>query len=175
MGDVHPGGNPHFTIDPDRGQVVARNIYEGLVRVDPADADWFRANLELLLKQIQESAAECDAMMAPYRGTKVVTYHRSLTYFCQRFGLQEVDTVEPKPGIPPSPSHITDLIGQMKRENAKLILMEPWHEHRTPDLVAEQTGAKVVELPAQVGSAPEAIDYPSLCKAVVSRVAAALR
>ena len=175
MGDVHPGGNPHFSIDPDRGRVVAQNIYDALARVDPADADVFRANLEQLLKRIQAATAECDAMMAPYRGTKVVTYHKSLTYFCQRFGLQEVDTVEPKPGIPPSPSHITDLIEQMKRQGVKLILMEPWHEHRTPDLIAEQTGAKVVELPAQVGSASEATDYPSLCKAIVSRVTAALR
>ena len=175
MGDVHPGGNPHFTLDPDRGRIVAQSIYDGLVRIDPADADVFRSNLDQFLNQLQASAEECDALIAPYRGTKVVTYHRSLTYFCQRFGLQEVDTVEPKPGIPPSPSHITELIAEMKGQGVKLILMEPWHEHRTPDLIAEQTGAKVVELPVQVGSAPDAEDYPSLCKAVVSRVRAALR
>jgi zinc/manganese transport system substrate-binding protein len=175
MGDVHPGGNPHFMLDPDRGRLVAQNIYNALVRVDPSGTEVFRANLEQLLRQIEESAAQCDSMMAPYRGTKVVTYHRSLAYFCRRFGLEEVDTVEPKPGIPPSPSHITDLIAGMRQHGAKLILMEPWHEHRTPDLVADQTGAKVVELPVQVGSAPDASDYPSLCKAVVSRVTAALR
>jgi len=175
MGDVHPGGNPHFMLDPDRGRIVAQNVYNGLARVDPAGIDSFRANLERLQKQIEESARECDSMMAPYRGTAAVTYHRSLTYFCQRFGLVEVDTVEPKPGIPPSPSHITDLIAEIKQHRVKLILMEPWHEHRTPDLVAEQTGAKVVELPVQVGSAPDAGDYPSLCKAIVSRVTAALQ
>lgn len=175
MGDVHPGGNPHFLLDPDRGRIVAQNIYDGLARADPDDAAFFRANLDQLQKQIEQSAAECDATMAPYRGTKVVTYHRSLTYFCQRFGLQGVDTVEPKPGIAPSPSHITDLIAEIKSHDVKLILMEPWHEHRTPDLVAEQTGTKVVELPVQVGASPDATDYPSLCKAVVARVTAALR
>ena len=174
MGDVHPGGNPHFMLDPERGKIVAKNVAEGLIRVAPEYADEFRVNLAKLDKRINEAEAECQKMMAPYRGTKVVTYHKSMTYFCQRFGLDEVNTVEPKPGIPPSPSHIAALIDQMKRENVKLILMEPWHERRQPDLVAERTGAKVVEIPAQVGGAPDVPDYPSLCKGIVTRIVAAL-
>ncbi len=175
MGDVHPGGNPHFTIDPERGKTVARNICEGLIRVAPKSADDFRANLAKLLKRIDEAQTECQKMMEPYRGTKVVTYHKSLTYFCRRYGLEEINTVEPKPGIPPSPAHVTALIDQMKRENVSLILMEQWHERRTPELLAEKTGAKVVELPVQVGGAKDMPDYPSLCKGVVMRIVEALK
>jgi zinc/manganese transport system substrate-binding protein len=175
MGDVHPGGNPHFMLDPERGKIVARNIAEGLSRVSPKDAEKFRANLETLYKQIDAAEAGCMKMMEPYRGTKVVSYHKSLTYFCQRFGLDEVNNVEPKPGIPPSPSHIAELIDQMKRQNVKLILMEPWHERRTPELIAQQTGAKVVEIPAQVGSARDVPYYPSVCKGIVMRVIGVLK
>ena len=174
MGDVHPGGNPHFLIDPERGKIVASHICENLIRIAPKYGEVFRANLEKLFKQIDEEEGACQKWMEPYRGTKVVSYHRSLTYFCQRFGLEEVDTVEPKPGIPPTPSHVAGLIDQMKREHVKLILMEPWHERRTPDLIAQQTGAKVVEFATQVGGAPDIPDYPSLCKGIVSRVVAAL-
>jgi ABC-type Zn uptake system ZnuABC Zn-binding protein ZnuA len=174
MGDIHPGGNPHFSIDPERGKIIARNIYDGLVRVAPDGEGVFRANLDALLRRIDAATAECQRRMAPYRGTKVVTYHRSLNYFCRRFGLDVVDTVEPKPGIPPSPAHITDLLAQMQRQNVKLILMEPWHERRTPDLLARQTGAQVVELPAQVGGAADVPDYPSLCEGIVARIVGAL-
>lgn len=175
MGDVHPGGNPHFTIDPERGKIVAKNICEGLVRVDPKDTDLFRANLDKLNKRIDESLAECQKLLGPYRGTKVVTYHKSLEYLAERFGLKVINTVEPKPGIPPSPSHLTALIEQMKNEGVKLILMEPWHERRTPELIAQKAGATVVELPTQVGGSPDAADYPSVCKAMASRLVAALK
>lgn len=175
MGDVHPGGNPHFMLDPERGRVAAQTIADGLSRVSPADADAFRANLANLVKRIDESEASCKASIEPYRGTKVVTYHKSLTYFCQRFGLEEVDNIEPKPGIPPSPSHLGDLISEIKQNGAKLILMEPWHERRSPDLVAQQAGVKVVEVPAQVGAQSDIPDYPALCKAIVARVVEALK
>jgi ABC-type Zn uptake system ZnuABC Zn-binding protein ZnuA len=175
MGDVHPGGNPHFTIDPERGKIVAKNILDGLSRVAPKDADAFKTSYDTLIANIDAALADCQKTMEPYRGTTVVTYHKSLTYFCQRFGLAEVDTIEPKPGIPPSPSHVTDLINEIQRDGVKLILMEPWHERRTPDLVAQQTGAKVVEFPAQVGGEDDVPDYPSMCKGIVARITAALK
>jgi zinc/manganese transport system substrate-binding protein len=175
MGDVHPGGNPHFSIDPENGKIMAKNIAEGLSRVAPEKAADFHANLDKLLARIDQAEAACLKTMEPYRGSKVVTYHKSLSYFCRRFGLVEVGTVEPKPGIPPSASHVTEMIAQMKSDNVRLILMEPWHERRTPDTVAEQTGAKVVEFPAQVGGEPEITDYPALCGVIVAHVTAALK
>jgi zinc/manganese transport system substrate-binding protein len=174
MGDVHPGGNPHFSIDPENAKIMTRNIAAGLTRAAPDQGPLFQKNAEALLARIDASEAACQKTMEPYRGTKVVTYHKSLSYFCHRFGLEEVGTVEPKPGIPPSASHVTDLIGQIKTDGVKLILMEPWHERRTPDTVAEQSGAKVVEFPAQVGGDPAVTDYPALCGSIVARVVAAL-
>ena len=175
MGDIHPGGNPHFTLDPERGKIVAKNICDGLIRVAPKYAEEFRANLAKLNQRIDTSLAEAQKILAPYRGAKVVAYHKSLNYFEERFGLVEVNNVEPKPGIAPSPSHIAALIEQMKSENVKLILMEVWHERRTPDLVAQKTGAKVVEIPANVGGNPDAPDYPSLCVAMAKRIAEAIK
>jgi ABC-type Zn uptake system ZnuABC Zn-binding protein ZnuA len=174
MGDVHPGGNPHFLLDPERGKQVADNVFRGLARIMPDDVDALRANRDALLQRIDAAEADCKRMLAPYRATKVVTYHKSLTYFCDRFGLDERGTIEPKPGIAPSGSYITSLIASMKAEGVKLILMEPWHERRTPSLVAEQVGAEVVEFPVQVGGAADLPDYPSVCRAIASRVAAAL-
>jgi len=175
MGDVHPGGNPHFSIDPENGKIMARNIGEGLSRAAPENAAAFRANLDKLLARIDEAEAACLKSMEPLRGTKVVTYHKSLTYFLQRFGLVQADTIEPKPGIPPSASHISGLIARMKSDKVPLILMEPWHERRTPDTVAAQAGARVVEFPAQVGGDADIPDYPSLCGSIIERIMAALR
>jgi ABC-type Zn uptake system ZnuABC Zn-binding protein ZnuA len=175
MGDVHPGGNPHFSIDPENGKIMARNIAEGLSRVAPEKSALFHANLDKLLANIDTSETACMKAMEPYRGTKVVTYHKSLSYFCQRFGLVEVGTVEPKPGIPPSASHVTELITQMENDKVRLILMEPWHERQTPETIAEQTGAKLVEIPAQVGGDANISDYPALCGSIVARIVAALQ
>jgi ABC-type Zn uptake system ZnuABC Zn-binding protein ZnuA len=173
MGDVHPGGNPHFTVDPERGKIVAKNICDGLIRVDPKDADEFRANLAKFDQRVDEALAECQKLIGPYRGAKIVTYHKSLEYLAERFGLKVINTVEPKPGIPPSPSHLTALIEQMKAEDVKVILMEPWHERRTPELVAQKTGAKVVELQPQAGG--ETPDYPSVCLSMAKKIADAFK
>jgi len=175
MGDVHPGGNPHFSLDPERGKIIANNVYAGLVRIDPDGQEAYRENLQRLLGRIDAADAECRRMLQSFRGTKVVTYHKSLTYFLTRYGFEEVDTVETKPGIAPSPAHVADLIAKIQREGIKLILMEPWHEHRTPDAIARQSGAVVLELPAQVGAQPDIPDYPSLCKGIATRIVGALQ
>jgi zinc/manganese transport system substrate-binding protein len=170
MGDVHPGGNPHFSLDPERGKIVAKSICEGLVRVAPQWAEEFRANLARLAARLDAALATAQTLMAPYRGAKVVTYHKSLTYLAERFGLNVINTVEPKPGIPPSPSHIAALIAQMKSEGVKVILMEPWHERRTPELIAQKTGATLVVLDTQ-----SATDYPATCVKMAGEIAEALK
>jgi zinc/manganese transport system substrate-binding protein len=115
------------------------------------------------------------AQMQPLRGLKIVTYHKSWTYFAERFGLDIVDQVEPKPGIPPSPGHIADLITKMRQDKIKIILMEPFYERAAPDKIAAETGAKVVVVPLSVGGAPEAKDYISLINYLVTRVLDAAR
>ncbi len=170
LGDVHPGGNPHFLLDPERGKIVAKNICDGLCRVDPKDADEFRANLEKFNRRVDEAMAGWQRIMAPFRGANIVTYHRSMSYLADRFGLNVINTIEPKPGIPPSPSHLAALIEQMKANKVKVILMEVWHERRTPALVAQKTDAKVLEVPTQ-----SAGDYLSVCDGIVKQLAAALQ
>jgi len=97
--------------------------------------------------------------MKPYRGHKVVTYHRSLPNFARYFGLDVVGYVEPRPGIPPTPSHTIELIGMMRRDNVKIIMVEPYFDRKTPDSIASQTGAKVVEYLPSVGGVKDVTDY----------------
>ena len=170
MGDIHPGGNPHFTLDPERGKIVAQNICDGLIRVAPQLEAEFRANLTKFDQRVDDAMASWQKTMAPFRGAKVVTYHKSLSYLADRFGLNVINTIEPKPGIPPSPSHITALIEQMKAEHVKVILIEAWQERRTPDLIASKTDAKVLELRTQATG-----DYLAVCDTIVKQLAAALQ
>jgi len=174
MGDVHPLGNPHYLLDPEAGKIAARNIAAGLKRAAPDKAAVFEDALAKLLARIETAQAEAQKLLAPFRGAKVITYHRSFTYFVARYGMEVIAEIEPKPGIPPSPSHLVSVAKQMRQAGVKAILQEPWHERRTSDLLAKQTGAKVVVLPVQTGSDPAAKDYPATVKRLAEKVAAAL-
>src|ERR1700693_667453 len=159
QGDVHPFGNPHFWLDPFNGKMIAQNIYEGLVQADPSQAAYFKNNLDQFNIQLDKKIKEWDQSMAPYRGTKVVTYHRSWTYFANPFGLQVIGEVEPLPGIPPSPSHLARLADNMVKEKVKVILMEPFYSDNGPEFLARNTGARVVVLPSSVGGREEVKTY----------------
>jgi zinc/manganese transport system substrate-binding protein len=159
MGDVHPTGNPHYWLDPANGRRIAKAIGERLGQIRPADAAYFTQRYDDFDRRLKEAEKRWDQQMAPYRGRKVVTYHRSWPNFAKRFGLVVVDYVEPKPGIPPSPSHTLQLIGRMKREGIKVVLVEPYFDLRTPNSVAQQTGGEVVVLLPSVGGVKEVKDY----------------
>jgi len=175
MGDVHPHGNPHFLLDPECGKIVARNIAAGLKRVAPDKAAVFDEGLAQLLARIDAAQAEGQKLLAPFRGARVVTYHKSFPYFVERYGLVVVGTVEPKPGIPPSPAHLATLGDRMQADNVKVILQEQWHDTRTPSLAAKKSGATVLVLPTQAGGDPAATDYPATVKLLAEKVAAALK
>jgi len=115
------------------------------------------------------------AKVRPFRGTKIVTYHRSWPYFANRFGFDVVEELEPKPGIPPSPGHLVKVIQAMQRDKVKVILMEPFYEIRAPEFVAAKTGAKVVVAANSVGGQDEAKDYVPMIDNVVNRVVNALK
>src|SRR5437773_1797497 len=159
MGDVHPFGNPHFTLDPMNGKVIARLLTERFCIVGPADCARFKANLKQFEDKVDARLAVWDKQMAPLRGMKAVSYHKSFSYLAQRFGFQVVNTIEPKPGIPPSASHVRDLVELMKAEGVKLILVEPNRERKTPMFLAQETGAKVALVPSMVGGTKEAENY----------------
>jgi len=173
MGDIHIYGNPHYLFDPANAKIAARNILEGLKRVDPANAQEYQRRYEAFVQRVDEHLNRWHQILAPYKGTLVVVYHKSLPYFLQRFGLQELATVEPKPGIPPSPGYLREVIARMKNTGCKVILIEHFRPRRFPDAIARETGAKVVVLPAAVG-AEGTTDYFSMINAMVNRIAAAL-
>jgi zinc/manganese transport system substrate-binding protein len=159
MGDVHPLGNPHYWMDPENGKRVAKEIVDKFSQLRPNDKAFFQQKLTDFNARLDTAEKGWLAQMAPYKGTKVVTYHRSFPNFAERFGLDIVGYVEPKPGIPPSPQHTLDLINDMKRMNVKIVLVEPYFDLKTPNAIGRDTGAQVLVMPPSVGGVKEITDY----------------
>jgi zinc/manganese transport system substrate-binding protein len=162
MGDVHPYGNPHYWTDPDNGRVIARAIAAKLSELDPAGKATFEKNLAAFETKLAEKQREWDAKVAPYAGTKIVTFHDSWPNFAKHFKLVVAGHVEPKPGIPPTPSHTLEIINLIKTEKIPVILVEPYFDLKTPKFIGAQTGAAVVTFYPSVGGIPEIKDYFSL-------------
>jgi ABC-type Zn uptake system ZnuABC Zn-binding protein ZnuA len=159
MGDVHPLGNPHYWLDPENGRRIARGIEMKLAELRPEDAIYFEQRFQSFSQRLSIAEKTWDEAMKPYRGSKVVSYHRSWPNFAKRFGLDVINYVEPRPGIPPSPSHTLELIGLMRRENSKVILVEPYFDLKTPNSIGRQTGAQVVVMMPSVGGEKDITDY----------------
>ena len=159
MGDVHPMGNPHYWLDPDNGRRIARGIAGKLGEIDPPDTAYYQQRFQDFDQRLSAAEQKWDAAMKPYRGRKVVTYHNSLPNFAKHFGLKVIGYVEPRPGIPPTPSHTIELIGLMKRENCKIILVEPYFDLKTPQSIARDTGAIVVQYLPSVGGEKQVTGY----------------
>ena len=159
MGDVHPLGNPHYWLDPDNGRRVAKGIAGKLGEMDPEDAAYFQQREQDLERRLAEADKKWQAAMAPFRGRKVITYHNSAPNFAHHFGLNVVGFVEPRPGIPPTPSHTLDVINMMKRDHVKVIMVEPYFDRKTPDSIARESGGTVVEYLPSVGGVKEVTTY----------------
>jgi len=159
MGDVHPLGNPHYWLDPENGKVIAQEILEKLAQLRPNDRAYFEGRMNDFVARLSEAEKRWIAMLAPYKGTKMVTYHRSFPNFAERFGLDIVGYVEPRPGIPPTPQHTLDLINEMRRLNVKLVLVEPYFDLKTPNATGRETGGEVLVMPPSVGGVKEVTDY----------------
>src|SRR5262245_25730223 len=157
-GDVHPLGNPHYWLDPENGKIIAREIFDSFAKARANDRAYFEQRLSDFNSRLSEAEKKWTAMMAPYKGTKVVTYHRSFPNFAERFGLDIVGYVEPKPGIPPTPQHTLDLINDMKKSNVKLVLVEPYFDLKTPNAIGRDTGAAVLVMPPSVGGVKDIIN-----------------
>jgi zinc/manganese transport system substrate-binding protein len=162
MGDVHPLGNPHYWLDPSNGRKMAQAIQQKLASMDSADAAYFAQRYADFDKRLTDAEKRWDAEMAPYKGLKIVTYHNSWPNFAARFQLNVVGYVEPRPGIPPSPSHTLDLIQAMKKDNVKIILVEPYFDLKTPNAIARETGAKVLVMAPSVGGIDKIATYIDL-------------
>jgi ABC-type Zn uptake system ZnuABC Zn-binding protein ZnuA len=175
MGDVHPLGNPHYWLSPGNGRRIAQAIRDKLSALSPADAPQFAARYADFDRRLTEGERRWRAEMAPFKGLKVVTYHRSWPNFAEDFGLDVIGYVEPRPGIPPSPSHTLDLINEMRRQNVKLVLVEPYFDLRTPNVVARESGARVIVLFPSVGGVKEAADYLQLFEYNIRLLASAIK
>jgi zinc/manganese transport system substrate-binding protein len=159
QGDVHPLGNPHYWLDPDNGRRIAKGIADKLGQMDPGNAATFQQRYQDFDRRLTEAQKRWQQQMAPFKGRKVVSYHKSWPNFARYFGLNVVGYVEPRPGIPPSPGHTIELIQQMRREGVKVIMVEPYFDLKTPNSVARESGGQVVVLLPSVGGEPAVSDY----------------
>jgi zinc/manganese transport system substrate-binding protein len=158
-GDVHPFGNPHYWMDPENGKIVAKEILDRFVKLRPNDRAYFEPRYNDFVNRVNAAEKRWTALMAPFKGTKVITYHRSFPNFAARFGLDIVGYVEPKPGIPPTPQHTLDLINQMKKDKIKIVMVEPYFDLKTPNAIGRETGAEVLVMPPSVGGTKDVSDY----------------
>jgi zinc/manganese transport system substrate-binding protein len=159
LGDVHPLGNPHYWTDPENGKRIAKEIADKFSELQPGDRAVFQQRLADFTSRLDAAERRWLAQMAPYKGTKMVTYHRSFPNFAERFGLNIIGYVEPRPGIPPTPQHTLDLMNEMKRQNVKIVLVEPYFDLKTPQAIGRETGAQVLVLPPSVGGTKDVTDY----------------
>ncbi|MGB7621525.1 MAG: metal ABC transporter substrate-binding protein [Terriglobia bacterium] len=159
MGDVHPLGNPHYWLDPENGRRMARGIQQKLAEMRPEDKAFFEQRYQSFSQRLTVAQKNWDDQMKPFRGRKVVTYHRSWPNFAKRFGLDVVGYVEPRPGIPPSPGHTLEWVEMMRRDKIKVIMVEPYFDLKTPNSIASQTGGQVVVMLPSVGGEKEITDY----------------
>ena len=175
MGDVHPSGNPHYWLDPSNGRRIGKAVQDALTSLSGGDAAYFAQRYADFDRRLAAAESRWRSTLAPYKGTKVVTYHRSWSNFAEAFGLDVIGYVEPKPGVPPSPSHTFELINLMKAQKVKAILVEPYFDLKTPKSIAERTGANLLVMYPSVGARPELDDYFKLFDRNITELVKALR
>jgi zinc/manganese transport system substrate-binding protein len=145
-GDIHAAGNPHYLTDPANARIVAQNVANAFCQLDPQAADAYRANLKKFTDRLDTKMAEWEKLLEPFSGQQVVAYHDSWPYFSRRFGLKIDLFLEPKPGIPPTPVHLAEIISRMKADHIRVIMVEPYQNRKTAETVGADTGATVVDV-----------------------------
>jgi len=170
-GDVHAAGNPHYTTDPANAKLVAQNIARAFAALDPKSAGLFQANADKFGQRIDAKVLEWKKTLQPFAGKRVVSYHNSWPYFGQQFGLKFDVFLEPKPGIPPSPAHLSQVISTMKSEGIKLIVCQPHFNHRSAEFVADRTDALVIDFASYPGGKGVADDYIGWMDSLVQALA----
>jgi zinc/manganese transport system substrate-binding protein len=158
-GDVHPGGNPHYMLDPVLAKVAIQNIYNALVAIAPQYQADFARNRDAYLATLDAKIAEWRTEAAPLKGAKFVSYHNHWAYFAERFGMEYFGTIELKPGVDPTPRHIEELVSSMKTDHVSIVAREPQFPEKVPALIAKETGAKLIKLPIMPGGVPNTDTY----------------
>jgi zinc/manganese transport system substrate-binding protein len=175
QGDVHPRGNPHYWLDPENGRRIARLFRAKFAQLDPKNAASYEANTKAFETKLATAEKSWQSQLAVIKGKPVVAWHTSWRYLADYTGMNIVGFMEPKPGVPPSPSHLAGLVNTIKRTGAKVIIMEPFYSRKTADFVASRTGAKVLVLPPSVGAERGVNDYVQLLRANITKLANAVR
>lgn len=174
-GDVHALGNPHFLLDPTNVRIVVTQIAEHFAKVDPASAAVYQGNLKKFLATLEVKSAEWAKALEPYKGAKIVTYHKDFVYLAERYKLDVIENLEPKPGIEPSPIHLAAVIAAMRAQKVRIILVQPYQNRKTAETVARQTDAVVLDVPQQPGVKPNTATYFDLMDSIVRTIATALQ
>jgi ABC-type Zn uptake system ZnuABC Zn-binding protein ZnuA len=174
-GDIHIYGNPHYWLDPLNGKVIARNIANGLIRIDPTNRTFYETNLNSFFDKIDTKLREWTTKMAPFKGSKIIAYHNEWVYFERRFGLQIVDFMEPKPGIPPSPSQLVKVIKEVMANKIKVIISSPYFTTSSSDVVAKQTGVKELTIATSVAAFTSIKNYFDLFDYNIDQLIAVLK
>ena len=172
-GHAHGSGNPHYWLDPKNAETITANILEALARIDPANAATYEANRQAFLARLNTKLGEWEAKLSSLRSIPIVAYHNSWPYFARRFRLDFLGFIETKPGVPPSPSHLAEIVRDMRARGARIVVREPNEAERDVAFVASRAGAQVVTLAASVGALPGADDYISLFDVNVEALTAA--
>lgn len=175
MGDIHPQGNPHYTLDPGMAPAVTQNILEGLVRLAPQHRAAFERNRQQFLASLEEAMGRWSKTLEPSKGAAVVVGHAQWIYFLTRFGLVQAGTIEERPGIPPTANHLVKLIGLMKEDKAKVIVAEPWSDLKLIERVGQDAGAQVAVLASAVGAMKGTDTYLTTIDFNVKTLAQALK
>ena len=173
-GDVHPLGNPHYYADPKALEVVADHLAQVFSDLDPANAADYAANAKAFNARMEVSLAKWEKQMEPYKGASIVAFHKNFIYFADRFGLKLFGTIEPKPGIPPTPHHINDLAEAMKKAGVKVVVYQPYYNADASQQVAKRAGGVAVEVALEAGGLPRTDDVFSKFDSMVSSMAGAL-
>jgi zinc/manganese transport system substrate-binding protein len=172
-GDLHAAGNPHYTTDPANAKIVGETLATAFSALDPKSAALFKTNLDKFKARVDAKLVEWKKGLAPYAGRRVVSYHNSWPYFEKRFELKSDLFLEPKPGIPPSPAHLAEVITTMKAENIRIIIVEPHVNHRSADLVAGRTDATVLDFAPYPGGKGVPEEYVGWMDSLVQALAKA--
>ena len=175
MGDVHPSGNPHYMLDPRNGIPVARGIAARLIKLDPENAGYYEEKFDKFVSALERRISEWEKELEPYRGTEVVTYHKVWTYFLDWAGFELVGTIEPKPGIPPSPSYVAKLVKIADSRDVSLIMSANYYPRKTAEIIAQKTGAAYLILPSMVEGQEGINTYFDLFDTIVTQITSALK
>ncbi len=175
LGDIHPGGNPHIHLDPRNIAKIADVLSQRLAQIDPAHAVGYKAGSAAFLERWQQAIGRWEGEGARLKGVPIVVYHKDLSYFINWLGMREVGSLEPKPGIPPTPSHLSELVERMKRDPARAVVYSAYNSPKAAEFLAERTGIKAVLLPFTVGGSDKAKDLFGLFDDTIGRLLAVVK